>query len=138
MLACLPTAFGGKSTLNSFSVFPERHRLFYLFYQVEIRYRQFIKINLPRPQPPTSTQLSCNYGNHMVDRLSPGDGSVESAGGKCRHVSRVPERRADAIRWLGLLALLRRLTATPAEPINFALIRYGTGMKAADCIRPAH
>jgi hypothetical protein len=26
--------------LRSFSVFPERHRLFYLFYQVKIRYRQ--------------------------------------------------------------------------------------------------
>jgi hypothetical protein len=32
-------------------------------------------------------QLPRNYGNDMVDRLSPGDGSFGSAGGKYRHVA---------------------------------------------------
>jgi hypothetical protein len=70
----------------------------------------------------------------MVDRLSPGDGSVGSAGGKCRHVGREPERRADAIRRLARLAL----NSDACEPINFALINSDTGMEAADCIRPTH
>jgi hypothetical protein len=46
-----------------------------------------IKLNLSRPQPPTSAQLPCNYGDHMVDRLSSDDGSVGSAYGKSRHVT---------------------------------------------------
>jgi hypothetical protein len=49
---------------------PERHRLFYLLYQVEIRQRQPIK-KLSRQQPPTPALVSCNYGNQMVDRLHP-------------------------------------------------------------------
>jgi hypothetical protein len=43
------------------------------------------KINLPRPQPPTSTQLPCNYGIHMVDRLSPRQWQHRERRGKCRH-----------------------------------------------------
>jgi hypothetical protein len=65
-----------------------------------------IKINRPRPQPPTSTQLPCDYDNHMVDRLSPGGGSVRSAGGKCRHVAENQSvGRMQSAGW-GLLALL--------------------------------
>jgi hypothetical protein len=89
----LPTAFAnrlwGKPTLPSFSVFPERHSLFCLFYQVEIRYRQLHQNKPSRTAAAASAQLPCNYGNHTVDRLSPGDGSVGSAGGKCGDVGRM-------------------------------------------------
>jgi hypothetical protein len=70
----------------------------------------------------------------MVDRLSPGDGSVGSAGSKCRHVAenqsvgRMQSRRLTRLGFNG----------DACEPINFALINYDTGMKAADCIRPTH
>jgi hypothetical protein len=80
VLASLPTAFGGKPTLPSFSVFPEHHRLFYLFYQVEIRYRQLPSQNKPSPTGAATFHLPHNYGNHMVDRLSRRDGSIGSVG----------------------------------------------------------
>jgi hypothetical protein len=75
--------------LDQFRIVEPRRRLLAIAcFTCFIRLRSgiAIKTNLPRPQPPTSTQLPCNYGNHMVDRLSPGDGSVVSAGGKCRHL----------------------------------------------------
>jgi hypothetical protein len=70
-------------------------RLFYLFYQVEIWHHQLSSKYISPTAAADSAQLPCNYGNQM-DRLSPGDGGVGSAGVKCR--LREPERRADAIR----------------------------------------
>ena len=95
------------------------------------------KINLPDREPPTSTQLPCNYGNHMMDRLSPPQMAASGAPGQVPPSSREPERRADAIRRLGLLALLCLSTATPANQLNFALTKYDRGVKRR-IASPAH
>jgi hypothetical protein len=67
----------------------------------------------------------------MVDRLSPRQWQHRERRGKCRHQAEKPERRADAIRRLGLLALLCLLTATPANQLDFALISPHCPDKAA-------
>src|SRR5260370_27103431 len=57
--------------------------------------------------------------------------AASGARGQVPPSSREPERRADAIRRLGLLALLCLLTATPANQLDFALISPHCPDKAA-------
>lgn len=54
----------------------ETSRLFYLFYQDEIRYHPTPGKYIPLRTPIAELQLPYDYGNHMVDRRSPNPGNV--------------------------------------------------------------
>jgi hypothetical protein len=79
-----------SSTLDQFRIVEPRSPLlaiacFTCFIRLRSGIANSSKINFPGPQPPTSTQLSCNYGNHMVDRLSPRQWQHRGRRGKYRH-----------------------------------------------------
>jgi hypothetical protein len=114
--------------------FTQRHGLFYLFFQVEIRYR-----HLPSNQtfPARSRRRPRNYHSIMATKWWIGFHPAMVASGRRPSCSREPKCRVDAIRRLGLPPLLCRLTPTPAAN-NFAPHKIQHGMKAADCIRPTH
>ncbi len=76
---------------------------------------------LPWPPAFVGVTVSFEAANHVSGRtLKPSVAEDRSVG------------RMQSAGWGGL----HRSTAMPIEPINFAVIRYHTPTKAADCIRP--
>ena len=73
----------------------------------------------------------------MVDRLPPGYGSTRKPSASACHAAENHSVGRDVVRRLGLLALLYPFNTDASGPINFALMRYDTRMKAADAFAPS-